>query len=288
MALGEFWVLLPEGHYTLIIQRGLEYRAVTREIEVRAGGRYEEKIELRRWINMNKKGWYSGDLHNHRDWKEMATLLLSEDLNLAARLTQWASGDRAPWVGPPPAGMEAIHQVDATHAYSIFDTEFERLGVGPGAISVFGLPALFASPGYRLSPPNSAFAELAHRQGAFVDEEKIVWRDSAALVALGHIDFAGLVYNHFNPALRRSRNRRRRIRSKRKARIQHYPWVSALGHGCLLQVSKLWIPPSGFCRNGIGHKAVSTRILSGVCSLSRGFQLSQLVQFSKSGEEFRD
>jgi hypothetical protein len=31
-----------------------------------------------------------------------------------------------------------------------------------------------------------------------VDAEKIVWRDSAALVALGHVDFAGIVYNHFN------------------------------------------------------------------------------------------
>ena len=31
-----------------------------------------------------------------------------------------------------------------------------------------------------------------------MDAEKIVWRDAAALVALGYVDFAGIVYNHFN------------------------------------------------------------------------------------------
>jgi hypothetical protein len=52
--------------------------------------------------------------------------------------------------------------------------------------------------GYLLYPPNDTFAKQAHAQGGWVDAEKIVWRDVAALVALGHVDFAGIVYNHFN------------------------------------------------------------------------------------------
>jgi hypothetical protein len=52
--------------------------------------------------------------------------------------------------------------------------------------------------GYRLYPPSDRFCEAAHAQGGYVDAEKIVWRDVAALVALGHIDFAGIVHNHFN------------------------------------------------------------------------------------------
>jgi hypothetical protein len=39
---------------------------------------------------------------------------------------------------------------------------------------------------------------MAHRQGGYVDAEKITWRDTAALVALGQVDFAGIVHNHFN------------------------------------------------------------------------------------------
>lgn len=52
--------------------------------------------------------------------------------------------------------------------------------------------------GYKLYPPSARYCELAHEQGGYVDAEKIIWRDAAALVALGHIDFVGIVYNHFN------------------------------------------------------------------------------------------
>jgi hypothetical protein len=196
---GEFQIALPPRKYTLRIERGPEYRAVTREVEIRSQETREEKIELSRWINMNARGWYSGDLHNHRDWREMPELLLAEDLNLAPTLTAWVWEDRpissAPLAGP---GIAAVRVVDATHAYSVFDTEIERLRDGPGAVDLIGLTTPLAFKGYLLSPPNSLFAEAAHRQGGYVDAEKITWRDVAALVALGEVDFAGLVYNHFN------------------------------------------------------------------------------------------
>jgi hypothetical protein len=196
---GEFWILLPLGRYSLRVEHGLECRAVTREIEIPQPGEYEEKIAVARWIDMNAKGWYSGDLHNHRRSDEMSLLLLSEDLNWADTLTQWAPGGRAPWLGAPPMGLEAVHRIDPTHAYSLYDTEFERLGSGPGAMSLIGLPALVTTPGYALAPPDSVLAESGRRQGGFVDAEKIVWKDSAALVALGLVDSAGVVYNSFYP-----------------------------------------------------------------------------------------
>lgn len=199
IAPGGFHVALPPRLYLLRVERGLEYRAVTREIEIRSGETHEEKIELTRWINMNAQGWYSGDLHNHRDWKEMPQLLLAEDLNLTPTLTEWIWDDRPISVAPvTAAGAEAFHSVDSTHAYSAFDTEIERLRDGPGAVDLVGLKSPVKFRGTLLSPPNSVFAEAAHGQGGFVDAEKITWRDVAALVALGHVDFAGLVHNHFN------------------------------------------------------------------------------------------
>ena len=74
----------------------------------------------------------------------------------------------------------------------------ERLKEGPGAVDLLGLKSVVPFEGYRLYPPNDRFCEAAHAQGGYVDAEKIVWRDVAALVALGHIDFAGIVHNHFN------------------------------------------------------------------------------------------
>ena len=80
------------------------------------------------------------------------------------------------------------------------DSEIERNARGPGAIDLVGLKAPLQFRGvYELYPPNIVFTEAAHHQGGYVDAEKVLWRDSAALVALGQIDFVGLVYNHFTP-----------------------------------------------------------------------------------------
>jgi hypothetical protein len=80
----------------------------------------------------------------------------------------------------------------------VLDKEVERLVNGPGAVDLLGLKSPIPFDGYRLYPPNDRFCELAHSLGGYVDAEKITWRDSAALVALKQIDFAGIVHNHFN------------------------------------------------------------------------------------------
>ncbi len=195
---GDFKIALPPGAYTLAVERGPEYRAATREVEIRAGETRHETVELERWINMNARGWYSGDLHNHRDWREMPDLLLAEDLNLAPTLTQWVWDDAPISRAPLGETESAVRVVDATHAYSVLDTEIERLFDGPGAVDLVGLRAPIEFRGYLLSPTNDVFADAARAQGGYVDAEKIVWRDAAALVALGKVDFAGVVYNHFH------------------------------------------------------------------------------------------
>jgi len=197
IAPGEFQVPLPPGQYTLRVERGTEFRRVQRAIEIRPGEIYEERIDLERWAAMNARGWYSGDLHNHREWREMPQILLSEDLNLAPTITRWVWDDRVISI-PPPAdeNTHASRSVDATHAYSILDTEVERNGL---AIDLIGLRAPLEFRGYMLYPPNTVFTEAAHRQGGYADAEKITWLDGAALIALGQVDFAGLVYNSFSP-----------------------------------------------------------------------------------------
>ena len=65
-------------------------------------------------------------------------------------------------------------------------------------MALLGLRSPIRFEGYRLYPPNSAFCECARLQGAYIDAEKIVWRDGAALAALGLVDFVGIVHDHFN------------------------------------------------------------------------------------------
>ena len=194
---GNFQIDLPSGKYTLACERGPEYRAYSAAIDVREDGSRKLIIGLERWVQMNKLGWYSGDLHNHRPLKDLPQLLLAEDLNLAPTLAQWIWEDK-PISTAPPEGTRAIHQVDDTHVYSVLDEEIERLEHGPGAVDLLGLKRVIPFAGYRLYPSNEEFCKLAHQQGGYVDLEKIVWRDSAALVALGLADFAGVIHNHFN------------------------------------------------------------------------------------------
>ncbi|HBY61590.1 MAG TPA: hypothetical protein DEH78_17345 [Solibacterales bacterium] len=191
-----FTVSLPPGRYKLAAERGPEFRPFRATVDGAPSGNISIAVHLPRWIAMNRRGWYSGDLHNHRRPEEMPVLLLAEDLNLAPTLTDWIWDDR-PRSTPPAAG-EPIRSVDATHVYSVLDKEVERLKDGPGAVDLVGLRSPVPFDGDLLHPTNDTFARLAHAQGAWVDAEKIVWRDAAALAALGHIDFAGIVYNHFN------------------------------------------------------------------------------------------
>jgi hypothetical protein len=191
-----FEISLPSGAYTLVAERGPEYRPFRTKINGRAGEDVTVHVALNRWIDLNRLGWYSGDLHNHRRPEDMPLLLVAEDLNLAPTLTDWVWDDRQR--SAPPETTNAIRQVDSTHAYSVLDKEVERLKAGPGAVDLLGLRSRIPFDGYLLHPTNDVFAKNAHAQGGWVDAEKIVWRDAAALVALGHLDFAGIVYNHFN------------------------------------------------------------------------------------------
>jgi len=193
---GAFSIDLPAGRYSLICERGPEHRPYTGSIDLKTGEDSAVKIPLERWIDMNRLGWFSGDLHNHRKLEEMPRLLLAEDLNFAPVLTQWIWEDRP--VSTTPDDAIAVRQVDATHAYSMLNEEIERLESGPGAVDLLGLKSIVPFRGYRLWPPNDEFCAPAHAQHAYVDAEKIMWRDVAALVALGLVDFAGVVHNHFN------------------------------------------------------------------------------------------
>jgi hypothetical protein len=191
-----FEIELPAGEYTLRAERGPEYRPFETTFEARPAAGQTIKIDIPRWINLNAQGWYSGDLHNHRRVEEMPLLLLADDLNLAPTITDWIWDDKPN--STPPDTAEAIREVDPTHVYSVLDKEIERLRSGPGAIDLLGLRTPLPFSGTLYHPTNEYFAREARARGAWIDAEKIVWRDSAALAALGLIDFAGIVYNHFN------------------------------------------------------------------------------------------
>jgi len=191
--LGSFAVEAPAGTAKLLIERGPEYEPFIAEEQIGNDGATRVQAKLRRWIDMNERGWYSGDLHVHRSPQDMPLLLRAEDLNVAPVLTHW-NQRRLP-TRPPH-----LHEVTGTtrpRAYHTLAQEDER---GGGAILLFNLKEPITLSGVtRWCPSGFAYHEKAlEREGAVIEVEKPFWWEAPVHVALGRVDTMGIVCNHFN------------------------------------------------------------------------------------------
>jgi len=93
-------IRLPPGRYTVTVRKGPEYIPQTQQLEIPSGIiTYSASFQLRRWINMEKLGWFCADHHvhaagcSHYDSPEegvkpydMWRQMLGENLNIAAVL----------------------------------------------------------------------------------------------------------------------------------------------------------------------------------------------------------
>ncbi len=192
-----FSIQVPPGRYKLTIERGLEYRSSEFALELRAGQRHKEVVRLERWIDMNRRGWYSGDLHNHRRAAEMPALLAAEDLNLAPTIAALDSANQTGIQQIPPE--RAIRQVDSKHVFSILDRDIDRLSDPHGGLGLLALSSPLPSDGHDSHPPRDELCRLARARGGHIDAQSILGRETAALIALNHIDTVAIVHECFAP-----------------------------------------------------------------------------------------
>ncbi|MGH9657042.1 MAG: hypothetical protein ACRD96_00775 [Bryobacteraceae bacterium] len=179
-------VHLPEGTAVVRVERGTEY--IAEEFAPAA----ERTVRLRRWIHMARRGWWSGDLHVHRRPEEMALLMEAADLHFAPAITRWnENSNTGPWPATP------LMRAGKDRAYTVDNAEDER---DWGAALFFGLktpPALPARKTENYYPPPTATWNEARRRGAFIDQEKIIWRAAPLIAALVPPDSIGVALNHF-------------------------------------------------------------------------------------------
>ncbi|HEX2222162.1 MAG TPA: CehA/McbA family metallohydrolase [Candidatus Limnocylindria bacterium] len=188
---------LRPGRVSVLVERGPEFLPQAVEVELQPGERRRIEIVVPRWIDMNARGWFSGDIHVHRRPGEMRQLLVAEELNLGTCIiTQWRDDPHDSTQAP--SGTDGwLSVIDANHAFSQNDAEVERLGEGPGALVAVGLRTPLTFDCDRWYPPDATFADLAHAAGGHVDAEKPVWATVPVLAALGKLDSVGVVCNHF-------------------------------------------------------------------------------------------
>lgn len=195
-----FHLELPAGRYTFTIERGKEYFPAIREVIV---GREPLQVtfELRRWINMAERGWFSGDAHNHRDPAELPNVMLAEDVNVGLPMVDWTTVST---VAPAASDRGFRGQfegtavsLDASHVWYPRNTEYEIFRTGQsnhtlGAFLIVNHRTRFEMPVL----PLKAVAEKARAEGALIDLEKHNWPWSIAIVPLLNVDLFELANNH--------------------------------------------------------------------------------------------
>ncbi len=195
-----FRVDLPPGKYTLIVERGKEYRPLTQQAEV-ATQPVELSLRIRRWIRMAERGWFSGETHIHRTPAELTNVVLAEDLNVTFPLSFWVTqafaapgaGDRNMAGDFPARPLYA----DSTHAIWPRNTEYEIFTVGDrphalGALFLLNHRSVFASG----VPPWGPIAAQARAEGALLDMDKLDWAFAFLLPPVTGAQLYELANNH--------------------------------------------------------------------------------------------
>ena len=188
---------VPPGKYHVRAEKGMEYRKAEQDIEITVGQEDQVTLDIARFTDMNKRGWYSGDLHNHRSPDEMPLLARAEDLNVSPLITRHLGGPNR--AGNEPFPVKDLIQVDATHVISLHNQEVERLFAGHGAVDLLNAPTAVKAPKFDLFPMDLDYCREARRDGAFLDAEKPIWKNVPVDVAFGMVDAIGVVNNHFHP-----------------------------------------------------------------------------------------
>ena len=86
---GPFEMALPPGGWEIAVRRGLEHLPLFDTITLKPGEPAEHTYRPRRWVDMRKRGWFSGDDHVHfrllndEDAQRLMTWVQAEDLYLA-------------------------------------------------------------------------------------------------------------------------------------------------------------------------------------------------------------
>jgi hypothetical protein len=93
-------VQLPPGQYTIVVNRGPEYLPQSLQVTIPDAAEHLLSFQLKRWIHIARRGWYSGDHHVHAAGcahydsptegvgpEDMLRHILGEDLNVGCVLS---------------------------------------------------------------------------------------------------------------------------------------------------------------------------------------------------------
>jgi len=197
---------LPRGEVLVDVARGFEYEPLRQRCTIEPGQRRLE-LRLKRWTNMNARGWFSGDTHVHfLSTQGSLREAQSEDLNVVNLLqSQWGSlftntedFTGAPVVSPDGRTVVWANQENRQHILG----HMILLGLKQPVYPWCSDGPSEAELGGTLETTLSAWADACHAQGGTVILPHFPNPNAepATLVATGRVDAVEMItcqpYNH--------------------------------------------------------------------------------------------
>ncbi|HZN35480.1 MAG TPA: CehA/McbA family metallohydrolase [Pirellulaceae bacterium] len=189
---GSVTLELPPGSYTFEMECGPEYKLGSGYFTLDRDSNDTKTVEMVRFVEMKKEGWWSGELHIHRPPAEIELHLRAEDLHIGPVMTWWNNQNQWKEKALPE---QPLVKFDGDRFYHLMAGEDEREG---GALLYFNLPQPLPIAGSKREYPSPLkFLDQARQQaGVHVDVEKPFWWDMPLWVATGKVDSMGLANNH--------------------------------------------------------------------------------------------
>jgi len=133
---GHFEILVPPGRAEVTLERGFEHEIVTEAIDLEPGGTHEITVASGRFIDMRRKGWYSGDTHVHwaknwwdenEDMELLAIVQRAEDVRVANNLTlRHHNPPKAEFIAPTQYSMGPIKEYSYGGYHAVMGEEYRN------------------------------------------------------------------------------------------------------------------------------------------------------------------
>jgi hypothetical protein len=207
LALGDHFVFsdkivlkLANGGYEFLVERGDEYLEQRGHFEIQNFADDSKTIEMKRFVDMAKEGWFSGDLDVDRPEKDLQLLMRGDDVHVVPLVT-W-SNKKNPWA-KQPLPKTAVTKFDGTFFNSLMGGE---LAVPGNTLRLFKLEKPISLTAESLAkdaetalgslPWLPSVEKARQEQNAWIDAGAFFARDLPIWIAAGQIDSIQLANRH--------------------------------------------------------------------------------------------
>ena len=182
---------VPAGEIDLRVERGKEYVPAKVKLTAKPGGPTRHTVKLRRWIDMERLGYVSGENHIHVALSDLPAVLAADDMDYGSSLYWWNGPNL-----PKPEGAESVRTLSfggESVSASVFDAEVEQEW---GPAYLIGLTSPLP-PDKDPASPNLRYLKEGRRQGALLCYNAGWAREALVDALAGYVDVVDICNNLF-------------------------------------------------------------------------------------------